>query len=181
MQELKKSNFLMIFKNEDNSLKAPMSKGELVDALEDYTFIDSWLIFLLESYVGSEKLTKATHVDPDTDEETVVYQLNRKKSGGNGGPREAWRIVWQEVAPATLLESDEEWVPKYGLESKTVGGSEPLGKDDGWAGSISAAAKRGRQAVFATYKEQTAAINAVWEANKDDDEGEEGEEIDEAA
>ena len=136
MKQLKKNDFLNAVSHET------MTRGELVDALDDYEFIDSYLDYLTDHFVNMKKITK----DEDGNLRRVA-----KKSGG--GPRTMHRVITDAEG---LLQIDTyESVPGDGVEPAKV---------MGWRLTPAAAVKARCQAIFANYKEETAAVRALLEA-----------------
>lgn len=138
MKQLKKNDFLNAVSTE------PMTRGDLVDALEDFDFIPSYLDYLTDHFVAQGKIIK---------NEDDTFQRKAPKAKG-GASRDLFRVVEAEV--------DGE--DTYEIEKKTLGQGEYYNdacKEEGWRQTPSAAAKAARQAIFAQYKADTAEVNAV--------------------
>jgi len=141
MKQLKKNDFLNAVSTE------PMTRGDLVDALEDYDFIPSYLDYLTDHFAAQGKIIK---------NEDGTFQRKAPKAKG-GASRELFRVV----------ESEVDGEDTYEVEQKTLGQGEYYNdacKDEGWRQTPGAAAKAARQAIFAQYKADTAKVNDVLKA-----------------
>lgn len=149
-KQLKKNDFLAVLTEE------PMTREQLVDALESYEFIGSWLDYLIEHFTKIERLV----VGEDADGNVTYARKGRKTSG----PRNVYRVVGTQVQDEELS-----WKTNtvYSLESKEISGVlTEDDKADGWSMTEKAAVKKASSEVFATYKAQTAAIKALLEADE---------------
>lgn len=130
-KQLKKNDFLAHVTEE------PMTRQELVDALVDYEFIASYLDFLIDHFEAQGKVVR--HDDGT---------ISRKARKG-AAPKEVFRV-----------DIDEDGSPA--LETKeNTGILSDEDKEAGWSVTANAAIKKASSAVFAEYKERTAAIKAL--------------------
>lgn len=148
-KQLKKNDFLTAV------TEAPMTKGELVDALEEYEFIDSYLDFLIDHFKAQGKVI----VTEGEIAGTITIQRKGKKTGG---PRTVFRVVG-----FVAQDENDEDVSGYELESKEITGNlSDEDKDAGFSMTEKAAVKKASSDVFAQYKANTAAIKALLEADE---------------
>ncbi len=130
-KQLKKTDFL------SHVTEEPMTRGDLVDALEEYNFINSYFDYLFEHFVTTGKIIVN---DNDT------FQLKPKKSAT---PKDAYRVV-------------ENGEFEYDIEHKEITGL--LDDEDkalGWATTKNAAVKKACSLIFSGYKDRTAAVKAL--------------------
>jgi 23S rRNA maturation mini-RNase III len=129
-KQLKKLDFLSKVTQE------PMTRGELVDALDEYNFIDSYFQYLYDHFVQKGQIVE---------NEDGTFNLKKKATNL---PRDAYRVA--------------EAKGKFELEHKLVTGL--LSEEDkklGWATTKGAAVKKAKSIVFQEYKESTASIQAL--------------------
>lgn len=131
VKQLKKNDFLAAVTEE------PQTKGEIVDSLEDYEFLGSWLDYLIDHFKNLGRII----VNEDG-------TIQRKVKGGSSGPRIAYRVVLNEDGA-------------YEITEREVKGNEQLDKDAGEAGTPKAAIKRATSAAFKAYKDNVDAIKAL--------------------
>lgn len=141
MKQLKKNDFLSVV------TEAPMTKGQLVDALAEYEYVPTYLDFLVEHFSVQGKIVV-------TESEITGEPLYARKGKKTGGPRNVFRVINGE---------DD----GYELESKEITGNlSDEDKEAGWSMTEKAAVKKASSDVFAQYKESTAAIKALLEADE---------------
>jgi len=141
MKQLKKNDFLNAITEE------PMTRGQLIDALEEYDFIDSWLTYLTEHFETQGKILV------ETDEDGNVT-LQRKAKKGGAASREVF-----------LVEFDEDLNEEggYKITQRTLEKGETMDKDAGEATTVKRAVKNATSAIFAQYKADTAIVKALLE------------------
>lgn len=154
-KQLKKNDFLAVVT--EASKEGPITKGQLVDALEEYTFIPTWLDFLIEHF---ENLGR---IEVVRDAEGNIETINRSaKSGGGSGSGELFRVVGKPT-------EGEEAIVEYSMETKTISGvMTKADRDEGWSMTAKAAVRRAKSAVFAQYKADTAALTALLEVDEEE-------------
>lgn len=130
MKQLKKSNLLAVITAE------PMTRGEIVDALEEYEFIDSYLTFLIDHFEVQGKIIK---------NEDGTVQLKAKKVSA--------------AASSTVYKvfTDEDG----NFELKTCEIKDLPEDHEGWSKTEKRALKVASSAVFADYKAKVEAIKAL--------------------
>lgn len=131
-KQLKKNDFLNAVSEQ------PMTREELVDALDEFEFLGSYLDYLTEHFEAQGKITR---------NEDGTIQRKGKKAATS---RKLFRIVDGEAGP----EIDEWTLGKGDFFTDEV-------KAEGWRSSESAAVKAACQQVFASYKADTASIRAL--------------------
>ncbi len=131
---LKKSDFLAAVTDE------PMTREQLVDALDDFEFMPSWLDYLTDHFVASGKILR--------DEEAGTIQRKRS-AAGSAKVNEIFRVVY-----------DEDDVPSIESRSNT-GLLKPEDRDVGFRATAKAAIKDANSAVFKLYKARSAALKAL--------------------
>ena len=141
MKQLKKNDFLNAVSHET------MTRGELVDALDEFEFIDSYLDYLTDHFVNMKKITK----DEDGNLQRVA-----KKTGG-GGPRTMYQVAVDNDT-GDLVINEFESKPGDGVDAEKA-------KIEGWRATRPAAVKAATQAAFAGYKAETVAIRALLESD----------------
>lgn len=146
-KQLKKTDFLKHVTEE------PMTRGELVEALDEYSYVGSYLDYLTDHFVERGKVVK---------NEDGTIQLKNRKTGVS---KDVFRVV--EVV-------GEDGESSYTMESKeNTGILSQEDKDAGWCLTKNAAVKRASSAVFAAYKEASTAIkDLLSEVDTPEDEGE---------
>lgn len=132
MKQLKKSNFLEVV------TEAPMTREQLVDALDGYEFIGSWLDYLTDHFENQGKIIK--------NEDGTIQR--KAKKGGSSGPRKAF-----------IVQENEDG--SYSLDSKELEAGEALDKEAGWATTEARAIKNATSAVFQAYQASVAEIKAL--------------------
>ena len=137
MKQLKKSDFLAII------TIAAMTKAEVVDALDEFDFIPSWLDYLVEHFVDQGKIIKEGKFN-DGD-----GTICRKAAKGGAGPRMAYLVA----------EDEGEFV----LSSRELEAGKSIDKDAGEATTANRAVKNRTSAIFAQYKADTATVRALLE------------------
>lgn len=149
MKQLKKNEFLSVV------TEAPMTRGQLVDALEAYEFIPTYLDFLIEHFAAQGKIViTAAEISGDP-----LYARKGKKTGG---PRNVFRIIGDMNGPEDSEDDDAPDVLVHSLESKEITGN--LSDEDkaaGWSMTEKAAIKKACSDVFAQYKADTANIKLL--------------------
>lgn len=135
-KQLKKSDLLAIIQE----AQAPMTKGQIVDALEEYDFIPSYLDYLLDHFVALNRI----EVDED-DKGNATWQARQRKSAAVNN--EAYRVVETEDG--------------FDMEVGKI--SEIDNTDGSWSKTQKAAVKKATSAIFAAYKADTAAVRALLE------------------
>lgn len=130
-KQLKKNDFL-------NAIpETPITREQLVESLDEYDFIASWLDYLIDHFTAANKIV----VDPETG--TICRKM--KKSSA---PKDIFRVVAGEDG--------------YTLEQKENSGNiSDEDKAEGWSVTANAAIKKACSAVFQNYKDQTEAIKAL--------------------
>lgn len=141
MKQLKKSNFLAVITEQ------PQTRGEIVEALDEYDFIDSWLTFLIDHFESQNKIIV-------NEDETI--QLRAKKAGG-GGNGTLYKVVAHEDG-------------SYEMLTTTIKEMDP--NDDGWSKTEKRAIKVATSAIFANYKAQTEAVKALATPEEEADDAE---------
>ena len=131
VKQLKKNDFLATI------TESPMTREQLVDSLADYQFIPSYLDYLTDHFITAGKVVK--------NEDGTISRKPKKGSA----PKEVFRVS---------VDSDG----GHFLETKdNVGILSDADKESGWSVTENAAIKKASSAIFADYKEQTAAIKAL--------------------
>jgi len=143
IKQLKKNDFLAVVTEE------PMTREQLVDALEGYEFISSWLDYLIEHFAKLGRIVI-------TEGEIAGTQMIARKGRSTSGPRNVYRVVETNEAGT-----------EFDLESKQITGVlSDEDKENGWSMTEKAAVKKASSDVFASYKARTAAIKALLEADE---------------
>ena len=135
MKQLKKNDFLMAVTEE------PMTRGELVEALDEFEFIDSWLTYLTDHFESLGRII----VERDDDDNVLTVCRKAKKGAASRD------VFW--------VSQDEEG--NYAMNKRTLEAKEVMDKDAGERTTASAAIKAATSAIFADYKERTAAVKAL--------------------
>ena len=131
LKQLKKNDFLKIV------TEAPMTKGQIVEALDEYQFIGSYLDYLIEHFVSFGKIVQ---------NEDGTYSRKLKKSSM---PKAVYRVT-----------DDEEG--GHVMKSKEVTGLlSDKDKAEGWSTTENAAVKKASSFIFAQYKKTTESIKSV--------------------
>lgn len=137
MKQLKKSNFLAVITDQ------PQTRGEIVEALDEYDFIDSWLTFLIDHFESQNKIVV---------NEDGTIQLRSKGATGGGGNGTLYKVVTGEDG-------------SYELLTTTIKDMDP--EDSGWSKTEKRAIKVATSAIFADYKAKTEAVRSL--ATESDD------------
>lgn len=142
LKQLKKNDFLAAV------TEAPMTREQLVETLEEYEFLGSWLDYLTEHFTAQGKITK--------NEDGTIQRKGKK--GGSTGPRMAYRVA--------LVEDDEpndegEIESRYHIHEVELAAGDALNKEDGWATTKTKAVKNACTAAFNQYKASCADIKAL--------------------
>lgn len=144
IKQLKKNDFLSVI------TETPMTRGQLVEALDEYNFIPTYLDFLIDHFVAQKKLVI-------TDGEIAGSIMIARKGKKTGGPRSVFRVL----STVTGGDDDEEIV-EHKVESKEITGNmSPEDKHYGWSMTRKSAIKKACSDVFADYKAKTAAIKEL--------------------
>lgn len=134
-KQLKKNDFLAVV------TIGPMTREEVVDALSEFTFIGSYLDYLIDHFEAQGKIAKL--------EDGSI----QRKLGKSTAPKEVFRVVGND---------DSEDGGDVELETKEVSGLlSDEEKAEGWALTKNAAIKKVTSAIFASYKAKTAAVRAL--------------------
>ena len=145
-KQLKKNDFLAAV------TEAPMTRGQLVDALEDFEYIPTYMDYLVEHFQAQGKII--VEGDFASLGDGTIQRKGRKTSG----PRNVFRVVEREGLDGEAI---------YALESKEITGNlSDEDKEAGWSMTEKAAVKKASSDVFADYKARTAAIKATLEADE---------------
>lgn len=145
-KQLKKNDFLAVITEE------PMTRGQLVDALEDFEYIPTYMDYLVDHFTAQNKII--VEGDFGSLGEGTIQRKGRK----TGGPRNVFRVI-------DTTNEDGEVV--YELESKEITGNlSDEDKEAGFSMTEKAAVKKASSDVFAQYKASTAAIKALLEADE---------------
>jgi hypothetical protein len=141
MKQLKKNDFLSVL------TETPMTRRQLVEALDEYEFIPTYLDFLIDHFKAQGKVIVGTaEISGD-----ATFARKGKKTGG---PRDVFRVIDGEDGG-------------YELKSKEITGNlSDEDKEAGWSMTEKAAVKKATSDVFASYKASTAAIKALLEADE---------------
>lgn len=134
LPQLKKLEFLNAFP------EGPANKGQVIEALEGFAYIPSYVDYLLEHFVATGKLVQ---------NEDGTWQRKGKKTGGAG--RNEYRV-----------EQDDEG--NYHIATRVIEGK--VDTEGGWAMTQSKAVKNAASAVFQNYMDQTKAIKALLQADE---------------
>lgn len=137
-KQLKKNDFLAHVTDE------PMTREQLVDALEEFEYVGSYLDYLTDHFVARGMIVQ--------NEDGTI---NRKPRKG-AAPKDIFRVVEGEDGPE--LESKE-----------NVGVLSDEDKDAGWSVTANAAVKKACSTVFQDYKDRTAAIKALLVADESEE------------
>lgn len=147
-KQLKKSDFLAAV------TEAPMTRGQLVDALVDFEYISTYMDYLVEHFQAQGKIIV------EGDFGSLGDGTIRRKGRKTSGPRNVFRVVEREVHNGEIGVA-------YVLESKEITGNlSDEDKEAGWSMTEKAAVKKASSDVFADYKTRTAAIKATLEADE---------------
>lgn len=145
-KQLKKNDFLAAI------TEAPMTRGKLIEALDEFEYIGTYLDYLAEHFVAQGKVVVEGDFGPLGD--GTICRKGRKTSG----PRNVFRVVEREDMEGELV---------YALESKEITGNlSDEDKEAGWSMTEKAAVKKASSDVFADYKARTAAIKATLETDE---------------
>lgn len=138
LKQLKKSDFLNVITD------GPMTRGQVVEALEDFEFVASYLDYLTDHFVAQGKVIK--HEDGT---------FNRKPRKGSA-PKDVFRVMSGGDGPV--------------METKEVtGGLSDEDKAESWSITKGAAIKKASSVVFAFYKSETAKIKKLAHAHEPSD------------
>lgn len=149
MKQLKKNDFLSVL------TETPMTKGQLVEALDEYEFIPTYLDFLIDHFKAQGKII----IGEGEIAGTPTFARKGKKSGG---PRNVFRVINHMVAPEDSEDDDADDILVHSLESKEITGNlSDEDKEAGWSMTEKAAIKKACSDVFASYKADTAAIKLL--------------------
>lgn len=141
-KQLKKNDFLIAV------TEAPMTRGELVEALEGYKYIASYLDYLIDHFVSSGKIIK--------NEENGTIQRKGKKPAASGS-RGIFKVVLNE----------ETGLPEF--EHKDTAAGEKLDKESGWAVTENRAVKNYCSKLFADTQAAIRAAKALVAVSIDDE------------
>tara|TARA_R110000744_G_C19371646_1_gene562769 strand:+ start:10089 stop:10589 length:501 start_codon:yes stop_codon:yes gene_type:complete len=149
MKQLKKNEFLAVL------TETPMTKGQLVDALDEFEYIPTYLDFLIDHFKNQGKIVIGeAEISGDP-----TFARKGKKSGG---PRNVFRIIADMNGPADSEDDDAEDVLVHSVESKEITGNmSDEDKAAGWSMTKKAAIKKACSDVFAQYKADTANIKLL--------------------
>lgn len=148
-KQLKKNDFLSVV------TEAPMTRSQLVDALDEYEYIPTYLDFLIEHFEKAGKIIKGEGEIAGT----VTIARKGKKTGG---PRSIFRIVGDMNGPEDGEDDDAEDILVHSVESKEITGNmSDEDKAAGWSMTKKAAIKKACSDVFAQYKADTANIKLL--------------------
>ncbi len=149
MKQLKKNDFLKAVTEE------PMTRGQLVDALDEYEYVPTYLDFLIEHFEVQGKIVKGEGEIAGT----VTIARKGKKTGG---PRNVFRVIGDMNGPEDGEDDDAEDILVHSLESKEITGNmSDEDKEAGWSMTKKAAIKKACSDVFAQYKADTANIKLL--------------------
>lgn len=144
MKHLKKNDFLSVI------TETPMTRGQLVEALDEYEFIPSYLDFLIDHFKAQKKLVI-------TDGEIAGSIMIARKGKKTGGPRSVFRVLFNSIP-----KDDDTYTIEHAMESKEITGNmSDEDKDNGWSMTRKSAVKKACSDVFASYKTQTAVIKEL--------------------
>jgi hypothetical protein len=138
-KQLKKNDFL------DKVTELPMARAELIDALDEFSFIPTYVDFLIDHFVAQGKIQK--------NEDGSI----QRKTKANSASKDAFLVVVDGDTGTPVLHT-----------MKTTGVLLEGEKALGWALTINAAIKKASSNVFAKYKEDTAAIKALADVEEED-------------
>lgn len=145
-KQLKKNDFLAAV------TEAPMTRGQLVEALDGFEYIPTYLDYLTEHFVAQGKVV--VEGDFGSLGDGTIQRKGRKTSG----PRNVFRVIDTTTEDGEVV---------YELESKEITGNlSDEDKEAGFSMTEKAAVKKASSDVFADYKARTAAIKATLEADE---------------
>lgn len=150
MVQLKKNNFLAVI------TEKPMTKKDVVDALDAFDFIPSWLDYLIAHFEDQGKIIK-TGKFHDGD-----GTIQRKAGKGAAGPRNVYLVKRCRQA--------KEGEPQncgFKMVERVLKDDQTMDKDIGEATTAKRAVKNMSSTIFAKYKEETAAVRTLIEADGD--------------
>lgn len=131
--QLKKQAFL------NAVTETPMTRAELVDSLEAYEFISSYLDFLVDHFQAQGKLIK---------NEDGTIQRKAKKGSAS---RDVYRVAMPDLDGSPFPE----------IEHRVMEPGETLDKENGWATTKARAVKNAVSAIHASYLEDSAAVKEL--------------------
>jgi hypothetical protein len=131
-KQLKKNDFLMAVND------TPMTRGDLVEKLDDYSYIPTYLDFLIEHFTAQGKIV----VNADG-------TFNRKGKKPTAPGKDAFRVVVDANGDYTVT------------TKPFTGAFNAQDKEDGWAVTKQAAIKRAGKAIFAEYKFKMDSLNQL--------------------
>lgn len=129
--QLKKANFLDVITDE------PQTRGQIVDALAEFDFIDSWLTYLMDHFVNQGKVVAETG-----DEGVTMYKRKGKKSS-TSGPRIVFLVEDLEYEDGSM---------GFTLTERELDDGQLMDKDAGEAATAKRAVKNATSKIFASYK-----------------------------
>lgn len=132
-KQLKKLDFLNVIG------ATAVSRADIVEALEGFSFIPSYIDYLTEHFVANGKIVR---------NEDGTVNLKPGKVAGTGTEREVYAVVY-----------DDEGKPQ--LETRVLAKGEHLTKDLGFYATKGKAVKVASQAIFAKYKADSDAVKAL--------------------
>ncbi len=134
MKQLKKSNFLAAM------TVAAMSRADIVDALDEYDFLPSWLDYLIEHFMAQGKIIKE-----QGEKGEALYHTKASKAAAS---RQAFLIKDGEKGGfiATV---------------RKLGTGEGINKEIGEGTTLGRAIKNRTSAIFARYKEDCTTVRAL--------------------
>ena len=130
-KQLKKNDFLAVI------LATAMTRGQVVEALSEYTFIPTYLDYLTDHFVAQGKIVK-------NEDGTIQLKPGKKAASGT---RTKHRVV--------------EVDGNYTLESLPLEKGEHITKDSGWYATAGKAVKVTCSAIFKNYIESTKAVKSL--------------------
>lgn len=154
MKQLKKSDLLSTIQQAAETSEAPLTKGQIVDLLDEYEFLDSWLTYLLDHFEKQGKIVKEENEDGEP-----TWAAKAKKTASSNG--EVYRVV-------EIENEDEEGEITYDIEVGKI--SEVPVADESWSKTKNRAVKKACSAIFAEYKSRTGAIKSLLETEGSDEE-----------
>ncbi len=146
--QLKKNNFLAALTEE------PMTKEQLINSLDGFDFLGSWLDFLIEHFTAQGKLVV---VENDDGEATYA----RKAGKGAAGPKEVFLVEFDE-------DGGEDEQGAYIITKRTLAAGEVMDKAAGEGATANSAVKHATSKVFAQYKTDTATIRELLNVEEDE-------------
>lgn len=147
-KQLKKNDFLLAITEQ------PMTRGAIVEALEEYKFLPSYLDYLIEHFVAQGKVVVGGTADLPT------YARKGSKPAGTGANRTGYKVVVDDEG-------------NFQMETASLINAGHL-LQEGYSATEKRAIKAATSRIFANYQAQTKAIKALSTDAKADDTPEEG-------